>query len=161
PSDIVEAVNARSLILPTGTAKIAESELDVRVNVYPRTISELSKIPIKQAGSTTVYLRDVASLSDGFAVQTNIVRQNGNRGVLLSILKAGNASAIDVVTGVHKMLPRVASTSPQELKITPIADQSVFVRNAIGGVVREAVIAALLTGVMILLFIGSWRSTLI
>jgi multidrug efflux pump subunit AcrB len=161
PTDVLNAVNAQNIILPSGTAKIAESELDVRMNVTPRTIPELSAIPIKQVGATTIYLRDVARVSDGFAVQTNVVRQDGHRGVLLSILKAGNASTLDVVSGIRTLLPRVASTLPPELKMVPIADQSIFVRSAIGGVIREAVIAAALTGVMILLFIGSWRSTVI
>src|ERR1700739_3188539 len=161
PSDVLNAVNAQNLILPSGTAKVADSELDVRMNVYPRTIAELNDIPIKQVANTTIYLREVATVSDGFAVQTNVVRQDGNRGVLMSILKAGNASTLDVVSGIRKLLPRAASTLPPELKITPIADQSVFVRGAIGGVVREALIAGCLTGVMILLFIGSWRSTII
>jgi CzcA family heavy metal efflux pump len=160
-SDVLNAVNAQNLILPTGTAKIGESELDVRMNVYPRTIAELNDIPIKQVGNTTVYLREVATVSDGFAVQTNAVRQDGNRGVLLSILKAGNASTLDVVSGIKRMLPRAASTLPQDLKITLIADQSRFVRNAISGVVRETIIAGFLTGAMIFLFIGSWRSTVI
>ncbi len=123
--------------------------------------AELNDIPIKQVGNTTIYLREVATVSDGFAVQTNVVRQDGNRGVLMSILKAGNASTLDVVSGIRNLLPRAASTLPPELKITPIADQSVFVRGAINGVVREALIAGCLTGVMILLFIGSWRSTVI
>src|SRR6202451_2125130 len=161
PSDVLNAVNAQNLILPSGTAKVAESELDVRMNVYPRTVPELNNIPIKQVGNTTIYLREVATVSDGFAVQTNVVRQDGNRGVLMSILKAGNASTLDVVSGIRKLLPRAASTLPPGLKITPIADQSVFVRGAINGVVREALIAAALTGAMILLFIGSWRSTVI
>jgi multidrug efflux pump subunit AcrB len=161
PSDVLNAVNAQNLILPSGTAKVAESELDVRMNVYPRTVAELNDIPIKQVGNTTIYLREVATVSDGFAVQTNVVRQDGNRGVLMSILKAGNASTLDVVFGIRSLLPRAASTLPPQLKITPIADQSVFVRGAISGVVREAIIAGCLTGVMILLFIGSWRSTII
>jgi multidrug efflux pump subunit AcrB len=160
-SDVLNAVNAQNLILPSGTAKVAESELDVRMNVYPRTAAELNNVPIKQVGNTTIYLREVATVSDSFAVQTNVVRQDGNRGVLMSILKAGNASTLDVVSGIRDILPRAASTLPPELKITPIADQSVFVRGAINGVVREAVIAGALTAVMILLFIGSWRSTVI
>ena len=161
PSDVLNAVNAQNLILPSGTAKVAESDLDVRMNVYPRTVAELSDVPIKQVGNTTIYLREVATVSDGFAIQTNVVRQDGSRGVLMSILKAGNASTLDVVSGIRKILPRAASTLPPELKITPIADQSVFVRGAINGVVREALIAGCLTAVMILLFIGSWRSTVI
>ncbi len=161
PPDVINAVNAQNLILPSGTAKVGQSELDVRLNVSPRTVAELNEIPIKQAGNTTIYLRDVARVSDGFAVQTNMVRQDGHRGVLLSILKSGTASTLDIVAGVRKLLPRVASTLPPELKITPLSDQSVFVRAAISGVIREAVIAGALTGLMILLFIGSWRSTII
>jgi multidrug efflux pump subunit AcrB len=161
PGDVLNAVNAQNLILPTGTAKVAESELDVRMNVAPRTIDGLNSIPIKQVGNTTVYLREVARVSDGFAVQSNIVRQDGHRGVLVTILKAGTASTLDVVSGIKQLLPRAASILPPEMKITPLADQSVFVRNAISGVVREGVIAGALTGLMILLFIGSWRSTII
>src|SRR6202789_1253016 len=161
PTDVLNAVNAQNLILPTGTAKVAESELDVRMNVAPRTVAELNNIPIKQVGNTTIYLREVTTVSDGFAVQTNVVRQDGHRGVLMSILKAGNASTLDVVAGIRKLLPRAALTLAPQLKITPLADQSVFVRGAISGVVREALIAGCLTGLMILLFIGSWRSTVI
>ena len=161
PTDVLNAVNAQNLILPTGTAKIAESELDVRMNVAPRTIDALNNIPIKQVGNTTIYLREVARVSDGFAVQSNVVRQDGHRGVLVTILKAGTASTLDVVSGIKQLLPRAASILPPELKITPLADQSVFVRSAISGVVREGVIAGALTGLMILLFIGSWRSTVI
>jgi multidrug efflux pump subunit AcrB len=157
PTDVLNAVNAQNLVLPSGTAKVAESELDVRMNVSPRTVAELNDLPIKQVNHTTIYLRDVARVSDGFAIQT----KDGQRGVLLSILKNGNASTLDVVGGVKNLLPRVASTLPPELKITPLADQSIFVRSAIHGVVREAVIAGALTGLMILLFIGSWRSTFI
>jgi multidrug efflux pump subunit AcrB len=161
PTDVLNAVNAQNLILPTGTAKVAESELDVRMNVAPRTITELNNIPIKQVGNTSIYLREVARVSDGFAVQTNVVRQDGHRGVLVTILKAGTASTLNVVSGIKQMLPRAASILPPEMKITPLADQSVFVRSAISGVVREGLIAGVLTGLMILLFIGSWRSTVI
>jgi multidrug efflux pump subunit AcrB len=161
PTDVLNAVNAQNLILPTGTAKVAESELDVRMNVAPRTIAELNNIPIKQTGNTTIYLREVARVSDGFAVQSNVVRQDGHRGVLVTILKAGTASTLDVVSGIKQLLPRTASILPPEMKITPLADQSVFVRSAISGVIREGVIAGALTGLMILLFIGSWRSTVI
>ena len=161
PTDVLNAVNAQNLSLPSGTAKVAESDLDVRLNAYPRTVAELNDIPVKQVNHTTIYLREVARVSDGFAIQTNAVRQDGHRGVLLTVLKNGNASTLDVVGGVKKLLPRVASTLPPELKITPLADQSIFVRSAIHGVVREAVIAGALTALMILLFIGSWRSTVI
>ncbi len=161
PTDVLNAVNAQNLILPSGTVKLGESELDVRTNTSPRTVAELNNLPIKQVGRTTIYLRDVATVSDGFAIQTNVVRQDGHRGVLMSILKAGNASTLSVVGGVQKLLPRVASIVPPALKMTPLSDQSIFVRGAVSGVIREGVIAAALTGLMILLFLGSWRSTLI
>lgn len=161
PADILNALNAQNLVLPSGTAKIGESEYDVRTNAAPRTVAELNSLPIKQVGPTTIYLRDVATVNDGFGVQTNIVRQNGRRGVLVSILKAGNASTLDVVKGIRNLLPRIATTVPPELRMIPLADQSVFVRGAVNGVIREAIIAAALTAVMILLFLGSWRSTLI
>jgi multidrug efflux pump subunit AcrB len=161
PNDVLNSVNAQNLILPSGTAKVAESELDVRMNVTPRTVAELGDIPIKQIGTKTIYLRDVAHVSDGFSPQTNVVRQDGHRGVLVSVLKSGSASTLDVASGIREVVPRAALTLPPQLKITPIADQSLFVRSAISGVVREAIIAAALTGIMILLFVGSWRSTLI
>ena len=161
PTDVLSAVNAQSLVLPSGTVKLGQSELDIRANTYPRTVAELNNLPIKQVGDTTVYLRDVATASDGFALQTNVVRQDGRRGVLMSILKAGNASTLSVVSGVKTLLPRVATIVPPALKMTPLADQSIFVQSAVNGVIREAVIAAALTGLMILLFLGSWRSTLI
>src|ERR1700685_455852 len=161
PTDVLNAGNAQSLVLPSGTVKLGQSELDIRANTYPRTVAELNNLPIKQVGDTTVYLRDVATASDGFALQTNVVRQDGRRGVLMSILKAGNASTLSVVSGVKTLLPRVATIVPPALKMTPLADQGVFVQSAVSGVIREAVIAAALTGLMILLFLGSWRSTLI
>jgi multidrug efflux pump subunit AcrB len=161
PLEVLNAVNAQSLILPTGTVKIGESELDVRLNTAPRTVADLGDIPIKQIGSSTLYVHDVATVGDGFAPQTNIVRQDGHRGVLVSVIKAGNASTLDVVSGVKGLLPRIATLVPPEMKMTPLADQSIFVRNAVSGVIREGVIAAALTGLMILLFLGSWRSTLI
>ena len=161
PIDVLNAVNAQNLILPSGTAKIGENEYDVRLNSAPHTVAELNAIPIKQVGATTIYLRDVATVSDGFAVQTNTVRQDGRRGVLITILKAGSASTLDVVKGIRGVLPRIASTVPPELRMVPLSDQSIFVRGAVTGVIREAVIAAALTGLMILLFLGSWRSTLI
>jgi multidrug efflux pump subunit AcrB len=161
PTDVLNAVNAQNLILPGGTVKLGKSELDVRANTSPRTVAELNDLPIKQVGNTTIYLRDVATVSDGFALQTNVVRQDGHRGVLMSIIKAGTASTLSVVSGVKNLLPRVATIVPPELKITPLADQSIFVQGAVSGVIREGVIAAALTGLMILLFLGSWRSTLI
>jgi multidrug efflux pump subunit AcrB len=161
PTDVLNAVNAQSLVLPSGTVKLGQSELDIRANTYPLTVAQLNNIPIKQVGDTTVYLRDVATASDGFALQTNVVRQDGRRGVLMSIIKAGNASTLSVVSGVKALLPRVATIVPPTLKMTPLSDQSIFVQSAVSGVIREAVIAAGLTGLMILVFLGSWRSTLI
>src|SRR6202521_5485141 len=136
-------------------------EYDVRLNGSPKTVPELRDLPVKIGGSSTIYLRDVANVRDGFAPQTNIVRQDGRRGALVSILKAGDASTIDVVKNIRQLLPRVASTLPPQLKVQPVVDQSIFVSAAVSGVVREAIIAACLTGLMILLFLGSWRSTLI
>ena len=161
PQDVLNSVLNQYVILPGGTAKIDQFEYDVRVNSAPHTVAELNDLPVKQAGASTIYLRDVANIRDGFAPQTNIVRQNGNRGVLLSILKAGNASTINVVNGIRQLLPRVAQTLPPELTMQLLTDQSVFVKAAVSGVIREAVIAACLTAIMILLFLGSWRSTLI
>jgi len=161
PGDILAAMNAQNVVMPSGTAKIGVDEYDIRTNAAPRTIDGLSMMPIKQVNGAIVYLRDVATVSNGAAFQTNIVRQDGHRGVLISVLKAGNASTLSVVQGILHMLPRVAQTVPPNLKMTPLSDQSVFVRAAVSGVIREAVIAAALTGLMILLFLGSWRSTLI
>jgi CzcA family heavy metal efflux pump len=161
PQDVLNAVQQENLIAPSGTAKMGPFEYDVRLNSSPKTVPELNDLPIRVVGNSTIYLRDVANIRDGFAPQTNIVRQDGHRGALVTILKAGNASTIDVVRGIRNLLPRVAQTLPPEMKILPLADQSIFVRGAVSGVIREAVIAACLTGLMILLFLGSWRSTLI
>src|SRR5213593_470751 len=160
-TDVVNAVNLQNLVLPSGTAKIGQFEYDVNINGAPRTVEQLNDIPIKQVGSSTIYLRDVAHVRNGFAPQTNIVRHDGLRGVLVTVLKAGSASTLDVVNGIRTILPRVAATLPPQLKVQPLADQSIFVRAAVSGVIREAVIAVCLTGLMILLFLGSWRSTLI
>src|SRR5271154_6719096 len=161
PGDILNAVALQNVVMPAGTIKIGESEYDVRTNGTPRTVDQIAGLPIKQAPGTTTYLRDLASVSDGFQVQTNIVRQDSHRGVLVTVLKSGNASTLDVVKGIRRLLPRVASIAPSNLRMVPLADQSIFVRAAVSGVIREAVIAAALTGLMILLFLGSWRSTLI
>jgi multidrug efflux pump subunit AcrB len=161
PQDVLSAVQQQNLILPSGTAKMGPFEYDVRLNASMRTVPELNDLPVKVVGNSTIYLRDVANVRDAFAPQTNVVRQDGRRGALVSVLKAGNASTIDVVKGIRGLLPRVAQTLPPELKILPLADQSIFVRGSVNGVIREAVIAACLTGLMILLFLGSWRSTLI
>jgi CzcA family heavy metal efflux pump len=161
PGDVLSALALQSVVQPSGTIKIGQSEYDVRTNGSPRTVEALANIPLKQVNGTTIYLRDVASVSDGFQVQTNVVRLDGRRGVLISILKSGNASTLSVVKGIRAILPRVASTVPPQLKMTPLSDQSIFVRAAVQGVIREAIIAAGLTAVMILVFLGSWRSTLI
>jgi multidrug efflux pump subunit AcrB len=161
PQDVLTSVGNENLVLPSGTAKIDRFEYDVHVNSSPTTVAELNDLPVKQAGPSTIYLRDVANIRDGFAPQTNIVRDDGHRGVLLSVLKAGNASTIDVVKGIRQLLPRLAQTLPPQLKIQPLADQSLFVSAAVSGVIREALIAACLTALMILLFLGNWRSTLI
>jgi multidrug efflux pump subunit AcrB len=161
PEDVINAVVQQNLVVPSGTAKIGSEEYDVRLNAAPRSIDEIANLPIKQVNGATVFVRDVATVADGFSPQTNIVRQDGRRGVLMSIVKSGNASTLDVVTGIKRLLPRVALTLPPELSIKALGDQSIFVRSAINGVIREAIIAAALTGLMILLFLGSWRSTLI
>jgi CzcA family heavy metal efflux pump len=161
PGDVLDALARQSVVLPSGTIKIGQSEYDVRTNGSPRTVDDLANIPLRQVNGTTIYLRDVASVSDGFQVQTNVVRQDGRRGVLISVLKSGNASTLNVVSSVRAMLPRVASTVPPQLKMSALSDQSIFVRGAVEGVVREAIIAAALTAIMILVFLGSWRSTLI
>jgi multidrug efflux pump subunit AcrB len=161
PADIVTALAQQNVVLPSGTAKIGPFEYDVAVNGSPRTVAELNDLPVKVVGNSTIYLHDVAHVRDGFAPQTNIVRRDGSRGTLVTILKNGRASTLDVVAGIRALLPRVIPTLPPELKIQPVADQSVFVRAAVSGVIREAIIAACLTALMILLFLGSWRSTLI
>ena len=161
PFDVVSAVSNQNLLLPSGTAKIGQFEYDVDMNYSPQRIAEINDFPIKVVGNSTIYVRDVANVRNGFAPQTNIIRRDGQRGVLVSILKAGSASTLDVVQGIKDILPKVEATLPQQLKIQPLADQSIFVRAAVTGVIREAVIAACLTGLMILVFLGSWRSTLI
>jgi CzcA family heavy metal efflux pump len=161
PVDVLNALNAQNVIEPGGTVKIGTAEYDVKLNSAPTTIEGLANLPVKQSNGATIYLHDVASVSDGYIPQTNIVRQDGHRGVLITVLKSGTASTLDVVKGVLGLLPHIKEGLPPSLKITPIGDQSIFVRASISGVIREAVIAACLTGLMILLFLGSWRSTLI
>src|ERR1700759_4330608 len=161
PNDVLTVLGTQNLILPGGTVKMGQFEYDVDLNADVKTVQELNDLPIKTVGRSTIYLRAVAPVRDGFAPQTNIVRQDGNRGVLVTVLKAGDASTIDVVKGVRQILPRVAQTLPPNLKIQPLSDQSIFVRASINGVIREAILAAALTGLICLLFLGSWRSTLI
>jgi len=160
--DVVNAISVQNLILPTGTSKIGAKEYDVSIpNAAPQTIADLNRIPIKTIGGTTIYVKDVAWVRDGFPPQTNIVRVNGQRSVLLTIQKAGDASTLNVISGIKALLPQIKLTVPPQLQIVPLADQSIFVRGAISGVVRETLIAACLTAFMILTFLGSWRSTVI
>ena len=161
PADVVNAVSNENLVLPSGTSKIGQFEYDIGLNGSPRTIAELNDLPVKADHNTTIYVHDVGNVRDGFSPQTNIVRRDGQRSALLTIMKIGTASTLDIVHEVRAMLPQIAATLPPALKMEPISDQSLFVRAAINGVVREAIIAACLTAVMILLFLGSWRSTLI
>ncbi|AQH00764.1 RND transporter [Burkholderia sp. KK1] len=161
PVDVVNAVNAQNLILPGGTAKIGTREYNVEMNGSTQTVAALNDLPIKTANGDVIYVRDVAHVIDGFAPQTNIVRSDGKRAALLQVEKTGSASTLTIIGQVKAMLPKIEAGLPKALKITPLSDQSVFVKSAISGVVREALIAACLTAVMILLFLGSWRATLI
>jgi CzcA family heavy metal efflux pump len=161
PLDVVNAISAQNLILPAGTAKMGKFEYNVDMNGSPTTIAELNNLPIKAVGGTTIYIRDVANVRDGFPPQTNIVRVDGRRSTLMTIQKIGNASTLDIISAIKRLLPTIKTTLPSDLQIRLLADQSVFVRGAISGVLREALIAACLTAIMILLFLGSWRSTLI
>ncbi len=161
PSDVVNAVNTQNLVLPSGTAKIGGTEYVLATNGSPDTLEGLNRIPVVTRNGATTYLAEVAHVRDGFTPQTNVVRQNGERGVLLSIIKNGDVSTLDIVSALRAQLPIVQQTLPKDLKITPLFDQSGFVRAAISGVVREAAIAAALTAMLILLFLGNWRSTCI
>jgi multidrug efflux pump subunit AcrB len=159
--DIVSAINAQNLILPTGTAKLGTLEYTVEMNGSPRSVAELNDLPIRTVNGATIYMRDVAHVRDGFSPQTNAVLANGQRGVLMSIYKTGNASTLDIVDRVKAMLLYNQGSYPEGLKVTQFFDQSVFVRASIQGVLREALIAAVLTAFMILLFLGNWKSTII
>jgi multidrug efflux pump subunit AcrB len=161
PTDVVNAVNAQNVILPSGTAKIGMQEFDIGLNSSPKTIKELGDIPIRTLNGTTTYVRDVASVRDGFIPQTNVVRFDGRRATMVQIQKNGKASTLDIVQGEKQLVQRLQPTLPAGLNIQTLADQSIFVTAAIEGVVKEAVIAGCLTALMILLFLGSWRSTLI
>jgi CzcA family heavy metal efflux pump len=161
PVDIVNAVSAQNLLLPTGTTKIGPLEFGVEMNGAPQTIDELNNLPVKTEGGATLYMRDVAHIRDGFSPQTNIVRVNGRRGVLMSVYKTGNASTLDIVSRVRDTIERSKASLPPEINITSFFDQALFVRAAVQGVLREALIAACLTAAMILLFLGDWRSTVI
>jgi multidrug efflux pump subunit AcrB len=160
-TDVASAINAQNLLLPAGVARMGDREYNVRLNSSPELLAALNDLPVKQVSGATIYVRDVAQERDGYAVQNNIVRQDGRRSTLITVLKSGGASTLDIVAKVKKALPRILATLPEGLNVKFMFDQSVFVRAAIDSVVREGVIAALLTGIMILLFLGSWRSTLI
>jgi CzcA family heavy metal efflux pump len=159
--DIVNAVNAQNLILPTGTAKLGTLEYNVEMNGSPQTVEELNDLPVKTVNGATIYMKEVAHVRDGFSPQTNIVLSNGERGVLMSIYKVGSASTIAIVDGVKRMLEYSKGSVPEGLRISTFFDQSLYVRASIQGVIREAIIAACLTAIMILLFLGNWKSTLI
>jgi CzcA family heavy metal efflux pump len=161
PVDIVNAINTQNLILPTGTAKLGSLEYNVELNGSPQTVAELNDLPIKTIGGATIYMREVAHIRDGFAPQTNIVRANGQRGVLMATYKTGSASTLDIVSRIKETLRVYAPSLPESLHITMFFDQSLYVRASIQGVLREALIAACLTAIMILLFLGNWKSTLI
>ncbi len=161
PNDVVNAVNTQNLVLPSGTAKIGSTEYVLAPNGSPDTIAGLNNIPVVTRNGATTYLSEVAHVRDGFSPQTNIVRQNGERGVLVSVIKNGGSSTLDIVSSLLAQLPLVERILPKDLKITPLFDQSGFVRAAISGVAREALIAACLTAALILVFLGNWRSTCI
>jgi multidrug efflux pump subunit AcrB len=161
PLDVVNAVNAQNLVLPGGTAKIGALEYNVNLNGSTRDVEALNDLPVSTSGGQVIYVRDVAHARDGYAPQTNIVRTNGTRSALLQIEKSGNASTLAIIANVKAMLPQIAAGLPKSLGIQPVSDQSVFVSGAVSGVVREALIAAALTGLMILLFLANWRATLI
>ncbi|HEY2529950.1 MAG TPA: efflux RND transporter permease subunit [Xanthobacteraceae bacterium] len=160
-NDVVAAIGAQNLILPAGTEKIGPLEYFIKVNSSPLAIDDLNNLPISAHNGTVTYIRDVAHVRDGYAPQTNMVRLGGRRALLLTVLKTGKASTIDIINHIKEKLPQIRAAMPPDLRIEALSDQSVFVRAAISGVIREAVIAGALTGLLILLFLGSWRSTLI
>jgi multidrug efflux pump subunit AcrB len=161
PLDVVNAVNAQNLTLPSGTAKMGDTQYAVLTNATPSTIADLNNIPIRSTNGATVFVKDVGQVHDGWLVQQNIVREDGRRSVLLSIIKNGNASTLNVVNGVRAALKSLRAAAPAGMRISELFDQSVFVTESVVGVVREGAIAAGLTALMILLFLGSWRSTLV
>jgi multidrug efflux pump subunit AcrB len=161
PLDVSNTISAQNLILPAGTTKIGAFEYQVDINGSPQTVAELNDLPIKSVNGSTVYIRDVGHVRDGFPPQTNIVRVDGQRASLMTIQKIGKSSTLDIIASAKALLPSIEAGLPPQLIVTPLSDQSVFVKASINGVIREGVIAACLTGLMILLFLGSWRSTLI
>jgi multidrug efflux pump subunit AcrB len=160
-NDVVTAVGQQNLILPAGTQKIGPREYFIKLNASPTQIEELNNMPVRAKNGTVTYIHDVAHVRDGYSPQTNMVRVDGRRSVLMSVLKTGKSSTIDIIDSIYRKLPLIRASLPSALKIESTSDQSVFVRSAISGVIREAVIAGALTGLLILLFLGSWRSTLI
>src|ERR1700751_3515593 len=161
PADVISAVNAQNLILPSGTAKIGQFEYQVGINASPPAIRDLNTLPIKTVNGATIYMRDIGNGINGNIPQTNVVRFNGTRATMLDIIKSGNTSTLDVVQGIKNLLPRLAQTLPQGLNLQLLTDQSVLVTDSINGVVREAAIAAMLTALMILIFLGDWRRTIV
>jgi len=161
PNDVINAINSQNLIVPSGTMKVGTYEYAVETNSAPTVVNDLNNLPIKAVNGAVIYIRDVAHVRDGFPPQTNIVRVDGQRASLMSILKTGSASTLDIIAGIHEKLPGILAQMPPQLRVNALNDQSIFVRAAINGVVREAIIAACLTGMMILIFLGSWRSTII
>jgi multidrug efflux pump subunit AcrB len=161
PVDVVNAVNAQNLIAPSGTMKIDRFEYAVETNSAPTVVDELNNLPVKAVNGAVIYIRDVAHVRDGSPPQTNIVRVNGSRAILMSVLKTGSSSTLDIIKGVQTVLANIKGQLPPELQINALSDQSIFVRSAINGVIREAIIAACLTAIMILVFLGSFRSTVI
>jgi multidrug efflux pump subunit AcrB len=161
PADVVNAISAQNLILPVGTMKLGLFEYELETNSAPETIAELNDLPIKQVNGAVVTLHDIGHVRDGFPPQTNIVRVDGQRAALISVIKNGGTSTLKIIGDVYHMLPMLAQQLPPQLRMTPLGDQSIFVRGAIDGVVREGIIAGCLTAIMILVFLGSWRSTLI
>ncbi len=161
PADVVNAISAQNLIVPSGSMKIDRFEYAIETNSAPEVISDLNNLPIKAVNGAVIYIRDVAHVRDGSPPQTNIVRVDGRRAILMSILKTGSASTLDIIAGIREKLATIKSQLPPQLQINALSDQSIFVRSAIDGVVREAIVAACLTAIMILVFLGSWRSTVI
>ncbi len=161
PLDVVNAVNAQNLTLPAGTAKFGATQYAIRTNATPASIEDLNNIPVKVVNGATVFVKDVGQVHDGWLVQQNVVRENGRHSVLLSIIKNGNASTLSVVNAVHEALKTARAAAPPGMQIRELFDQSVFVKQSVAGVLREGAIAAGLTALMILLFLGSWRSTLV
>jgi multidrug efflux pump subunit AcrB len=161
PSDVVNTITNQNLILPGGTAKIGGFEYQVDMNGAPVTVTDMNNLPIKSVGDSTIYIHDVGFVRDGFPPQTNIVRVDGSRSVLMSVLKSGDASTLDIINGIKQKIPVIQNSLPMHVDIHPVSDQSLFVRASIQGVIREGAIAAGLTGLMILIFLGSWRSTII